>query len=178
MLPAMAALTAATLFTGCGGGAKKAAPNDWVADVCAAAKTLSDQRAASLLVFFNVDSEDGQAMYDGFNRYSESYGKALDDFETAANKAGQPDVKDGGKVRKAVQQWVSDEKAENSKAHEEIAKLDKANGQLASNVNDVFVGIQFADLKQLLQTSGAAGAGGIIQLIEKDAHCTFALFAE
>ena len=173
-----AVLAAAALFTGCSGGAKKAAPNDWVADVCTAAKTLSDQRAASLLAFFEVDSEDGQAMYDGFNRYSETYGKALDDFTTAANKAGQPTVKDGGKVRKAVQQWANDEKAANTNAQTKVSKLDRASEHLAADINDIFFAIQFADLKQLLQTSGAVSAGDVIQLIEKDSQCAFALFAE
>lgn len=164
--------------TSCGSGGKKADANDWVADICKGANDLREARASALLQFFEVDADDGPSMLDGFDRYSKKYDAALDDFESSAKHAGQPRVKDGGKVRAALEKWIQAERATNDDARAKTAKLDRANSNLAGQVEDIFAAIQFADLRTLLQESKAAGAEQIIVLIEDDPVCAFELFAE
>ncbi len=162
----------------CGGGAKKSDADDWVADICAPAITLSEARGDALLDFFAVDSSDGPAMTEGFNRYSSRYGKGLSDFEKAVDASGQPDVLDGAKVRKALLAWVEAEQKANDRAHDEVAALKKDSEFLASDVDDIFFDIDFADFRKILADSGARSSADIIALIEKDPQCAFALFAE
>lgn len=173
-----ALLVAVVAVANCGGGARKADANDWVADVCKAANDLREARANALLQFFEVDSGDGPAMLEGFETYTKTYGEALDTFEKATGQAGQPDVKDGGKVKAALGDWISAERRSNETAEEKASKLDRSSERLAGEVEDVFAAIQFADLRELLRDSRAAGADQIISLIERDSLCAFELFAE
>jgi len=162
----------------CGGGARKADANDWVADVCKGANELREARANALLQFFEVDAGDGTAMLDGFDRYTKKYGQALDEFEEAADAAGQPDVTDGGKVRAALDDWISAERKSNDDARAKTARLDRGSSSLAAEVEEIFAAIQFADLRALLEESRAGVAQQIIELVEKDSVCAFELFAE
>lgn len=166
------------LAASCGGGGKKADPNDWVADVCKAASQLREARASALLQFFEVDADDGLAMLEGFERYTKKYGQALDAFQETAGAAGQPKVKDGGKVSDSLGAWIAAERKANDGARAKTAKLERASSGLASEVEDIFAAIQFADLRALLEDSKAGGAQQIVELIEKDSACAFELFAE
>ncbi len=166
------------LAASCGGGGKKADPNDWVADVCKAAGQLREARASALLQFFEVDADDGAAMLEGFERYTKKYGQALDEFEETAGAAGQPNVKDGGRVSDSLDAWIAAERKANDGARAKTAKLDRASSGLAGEVGDIFAAIQFADLRALLRESRAEGAQQIVDLIEKDSACAFELFAE
>ncbi len=169
---------ALVMLPGCGGSVKKAAPADWTSDICAAAQDLSDGRADALLDFFEIDADDGLAMYEGLGRYLKRYGKALDDFQKAVGDAGEPEVKGGGKVVKAVQQFASDERKSNDSARKDLAELDRRDDGLAADVDDIFFDIEFADLRELLEDSGAGDADKIIELIEDAPACVFALFAD
>lgn len=166
------------LLPACGGGARKADPDDWTSDLCAAAEDLSEERADALLDFFEVDPNDGEAMYDGFDRYLKRYLEALDDFDKAMDEAGQPNVKDGNKVRKAVDEYSGDERKAHEDARDGLQDLDKSDEGLAADVDDIFFDIEFADLRELLEDSEAEDSGLIIDLIEEDSSCAYALFAD
>ena len=166
------------LLPACSGGATKADPDDWTSDLCAAAEDLSEERADALLDFFEVDPNDGEAMYDGFDRYLKRYLEALDDFDRAMDEAGQPDVKDGNKLRKAVDEYAGDERKAHEDARDELQDLDKSDEGLAADVDDIFFDIEFADLRELLEDSEAEDSGLIIDLIEEDSSCAYALFAD
>lgn len=171
-------ITMFVVLPGCGGGARKADTDDWISDVCDAAQDLSDERADALLDFFEVDPNDGEAMYEGFGRYLKRYGNALGDFEDAVGEAGQPDVKDGDRIVKAVRQFARDERKSNESARKDLVLLDKGDDGLAADVDDIFFDIEFADLRELLEDSDAADSDTIIDLIEEDSSCAFALFSE
>ncbi|MEO8539289.1 MAG: hypothetical protein ABI577_06070 [bacterium] len=171
-------LMAGAMFAGCGGGEKKAAPDDWVADICKGAETYSEQRSAALLTFFNVDSEDGQAMYAGLSQYTSTNAKSLESFAAAVKAAGVPDVQGGDKVAKAANQYAKQGQDDNSQAIKELAKLDKTSDTLASEVDDIFFEIDFADLRKLLKASGAADSDTIIGKFEAKSSCAFVLFPQ
>lgn len=172
------ALALAAGLVACGGGARKADANDWVADICKAAGELRQERSDALLRFFEVDPDDGAAMLAGLETYTKAYDAALDDFDRAAQAAGQPNVEDGGKVVGALDRWISAERSTNEDARAKAARLDRSSGGLAGEVERIFAKIEFADLRALLRDSKAGGAEQIIALVERDSGCAFELFAE
>ncbi len=173
---------AGAFFFACtGGGPEKVDAEDWVDDLCAATEDLADAEGDAYDDYdaeFADSEDDGEAVRDALTDYVDAYKDGLDEFEDALNEAGEPDVRDGGKVVDAVKAFIEDERKAVDDAEEDVEDLEEDGEDLVFAVDDIFLELEFADLLGLLEDSDSPDADDIIELIDEDEECAAYLFVE
>ena len=171
-------LGAAVLVASCGSdGAEKVDAEDWVDDICDAVEDLDEAEFEAFDDYDAVSGDDGEDLREAFYDYVDDYGDALDEFAAEAKDAGQPDVRGGDAIARAVQDWVAEEKDNLARGERRVKALDEKDEELVAAVDDEFFGMDLADLAEMLEDTGAADADDIIELIDGDENCAGFLFA-
>jgi hypothetical protein len=178
-VPVLLSLALAGCF---GGDTRKVDAEDWVDDICDATDDLADAEADAAddysAVFTDAADDEGEDVRDALLSYIDDYRDAIDEFEQALDDAGEPDVRDGGKVVDAVRQFIADEREGLDDAEEDVKDLDEEDEELILAVDDVYFDIDFADLLELLEDSDARDGDDIIELIDENEECASYLFLD
>ncbi|MBK9341553.1 MAG: hypothetical protein IPN07_00600 [Dehalococcoidia bacterium] len=118
----VALLPLGSLLFACGGGDKKVALDDWVADLCDAAADYQEASDKAGEGFLEADFEDTKKAKEAFAESLKDQKEAQSDFRSAFGKIGQPDIEDGDKVIDAFKEQFD----ENDKLTKDIEKAIKA----------------------------------------------------
>ncbi len=157
----------------CGGSEpKKAELDDWVADICDGAVTLSRAETDAYEAFIDISSDDASGVRKGFSAYVDDYTEALDRFARTSERAGQPDVDAGNKIAQAVKQWIDDEKKSLSRAERRVKDLDSDGADLVDDIDDIFFDREFTDLEELIDDTDSKDSDDVVDLIREDEECT------
>lgn len=115
----LAALPLSSMLFACGGGGdKKVAMDDWVADLCDAAIDFDEASDKAGEGFLEADFDDTKEAKAAFKKSVDSQKKAQKAFRSDFDKLGQPDIEDGDKVVDAFE----DQFKENDKLTADISK--------------------------------------------------------